>query len=76
LPVKQIPPYSYTPFKIKTTCSFVELAQFVKSVESSRYIINIESVKLDSKESVSEPSKKDAEKKNLANVEIVIGTIY
>jgi len=77
LPVKQIPPYSYVPFKIKIECTFEELVLFVKLIESRAYILNIESLKLESGEK-NTTGKEDYEpgQKKLANVEIVVGTIY
>lgn len=77
LPVKQIPPYSYVPFKIKTDCIFAELINFVRLVESSAYILSIESLKIDSKEKYSaELPNEEMDKQASANTEIVIGTIY
>lgn len=77
LPPKQIPPYSYVPFKIKTTCTFKELVNFIEQVESSPYILSIESLKLESIGRYSpEVQREEIDKEIPASVNIVIGTIY
>lgn len=77
LPPKQIPPYSYIPFKIRTTCTFKELVNFIELVESSPYILSIESLKLESIGRYSpEVPKEELDKEIPANINIVIGTIY
>jgi Tfp pilus assembly protein PilO len=77
LPAKQIPPYSYVPFKIKTTCTFDELVLFVKLIETRPYILNLESLKIESDDKRAEEKQKDQlNQKKSAKVEIVVGTIY
>lgn len=77
LPVKQFHPYSYIPFKIKTTCAFGQLTKFIESIESSQYILTIESLKLESNWKYEpEVPADELHKEVTAGVEIVIGTIY
>lgn len=77
LPLKQFPPYSYVPFKIKTTCTFSKLVRFIDLLESSPYILSIESLKLESQgKYIPELPKEEMDKEVLASIEMVIGTIY
>lgn len=77
LPHKEIPPYSYVSFRVITTCTFSKLVTFIKSIESSPYILSIESINLKS-EGMYKPEvpKEELGKETPANVEIVVGTIY
>lgn len=77
LPTKDIPPYSYVPFKINTTCTFNKLVNFIKSIESSPFILSVESVNLKSAGVYKqEVPKEELGKETHAGVEIVVGTIY
>lgn len=70
-PTKEIPPYSYISFKMQTHCTFSQLLNFIKSIESSPYLLKIENVQLI-------PQKEYAEEETLisTNTEVIIGTIY
>ena len=77
LPEKKIPPYIYTPFKIKTACTYKRLIEFIQLTESSSYLIAIESLQLKSPEDYKLIiHKKESPKKARAEIEIVIGTVF
>lgn len=77
LPLKQIPPYSYVPLKIHTICTYSQLAKFMQLIESSPYILNIESLELESKGTyIPGAPNEELAKEVLASVKIVVGTIY
>jgi len=73
LTVKNIPPFSYISFRLKTTCTFEQLSQFVNLIESSPNLIALESIKL---QSSSKYNLKASSDKNEASIEMVIGTAY
>jgi len=77
LPAKHIPPYSYVSFKIKTTCTYAQLVEFIGLIEGNPYLIGIESMRLNGIEDYQpEVYKNSLQKKSLANIELVIGTLY
>lgn len=77
LPLRQIPPYSYVSFRIKTTSTFNKLVNLLGLIESSPYILSIESLNITSgKRYTPEVSKEELDKGTQAGVEMVIGTIY
>lgn len=77
LPHKEIPPYSYVPIKVDTTCTFSKLISFIESIETNPYILSIESINLKSAELYKrEVPKEELGKETQAGVEIVVGTIY
>jgi len=76
LSAKQIPPYTYVAFKVKTICTFIKLVNFIELVESSPYILKIENIRIQSKD-IYKPGlpKEELDKETQASVEMVIGTI-
>lgn len=77
LTAKQIPPYSYVPFKVRTACTFSKLINFIELVESSPYILKIESIRIQSQGTYkTELPKEELNKETHASVEMVIGTLY
>lgn len=74
---KQMDPYKYPSFKIKTECTFNTLLNFLKNVESAKQKLHIESLSLNSSEKGTRRQKEEEASNDLeASVEIVIGTIY
>lgn len=77
LPIKEIPPYTYTPFKVKISCTYKELVEFIQLTEESSYLIAIESLQLKSPEKYNLlVDKKEVAKKANAEIELVIGTVF
>lgn len=77
LSIRQIPPYSYVPYKINIVCTFAELDKFLELIETSPYILNIESLNISSNaQYVPELPKEEIGKETRADIDIVIGTIY
>lgn len=77
LPPKEIDSYSYVSFKVKSACTYSQLAEFIRLTETNPYFIRVESIVLESpKEYKEEVTKEELGKKPLAEIEMVVGTVY
>lgn len=80
LATQKINPYLYVSFKLKISCAYSQLLEFIHLIESSNKLITIENldlkIKKEYKLELSEKEHKEPPKETLAEVEIVIGTVY
>lgn len=76
-PSKEITPYTFVSFKINANCTYTQLLNFLKLVESDKTCIIIDKFILNTnKEYKLELSKEEIEKPLIADVEMIIGTVY
>lgn len=79
LGTKNIPPYSYTSYKVKTTCTNTQLLEFIQFTENSEYFILLEQLTVIApKDYKLEFTEKEFSEKRpiIIYAEITIGTAY